>query len=199
MEPTRQGISRAGQSDNWLVSIVIIAALLFAFGLIAEEVVEGEPLAFDRTVMLALRDAANPSIPIEPPWLLEAARDVTSLGSTIVRGIVLFAVVGYLLLDRERAAALLMLGAVLGGVALNHRALSGEREIGIGAKGSVLIVHAATAISTRVRGPEGNSYNLISVAGNRLSVSVMAWFANRGFYESRVLSFQLQDGRWQPA
>lgn len=67
MEPTRQGISRAGQSDNWLVSIVIIAALLFAFGLIAEEVVEGEPLAFDRTVMLALRDAANPSIPIGPP------------------------------------------------------------------------------------------------------------------------------------
>jgi undecaprenyl-diphosphatase len=116
----RQGIARAGHSDSWLaISVLSIAALLFAFGLIAQEVVEGEPLAFDRTVMLAFRDAANPSIPIGPPWLLEAARDVTSLGSTVVLGIILFAVVGYLLLDRKRTAAWLMLGAVLGGVALN--------------------------------------------------------------------------------
>jgi 3',5'-cyclic AMP phosphodiesterase CpdA len=80
-----------------------------------------------------------------------------------------------------------------------HRALSGDREIGIAAKGSVLILHAGTAISTRVRGTEGNSYNLIRVAGNRLSVSVMVRYADRGFCEIRVLSFQLQEGRWQPA
>jgi undecaprenyl-diphosphatase len=116
----QQGLSRAGQSEGWLlVSILIIAVLLFAFGLIAEEVVEGEPLAFDRAVMLAFRDAANPSKPIGPPWLLEAARDVTSLGSIIVLGIILIAVVGYLLLDGERTTAWLMLGAVLGGVGLN--------------------------------------------------------------------------------
>jgi 3',5'-cyclic AMP phosphodiesterase CpdA len=81
----------------------------------------------------------------------------------------------------------------------HHRALSGDREIGLGAKGSVLILHAGTAISTRVRGTEGNSYNLIRVAGDRLSVSVMARYADRGFCESRVLSFQLQEGRWRPA
>jgi undecaprenyl-diphosphatase len=116
----RQGLARAGYSDSWLLaSILIIAVLLFAFGLIAEEIVEGEPLAFDRTVMLAFRDAANPSMPIGPPWLQEAARDVTGLGSTIVLGIILFATVGYLLLDRERTAAWLMLGAVLSGAALN--------------------------------------------------------------------------------
>jgi hypothetical protein len=61
MELMRQGITRAGHSEGWLVfSILIIAALLFAFGLIAQEVAEGEPIAFDRTVMLAFRDAANP-------------------------------------------------------------------------------------------------------------------------------------------
>jgi undecaprenyl-diphosphatase len=98
----------------------MIAVLLLVFGLIAEEVVEGEPLVFDRTIMLAFRDAADPSRPIGPPWLLETARDITGLGSTIVLGIILFAVVGYLLLDRERTAAWLMLGAVLGGVALNE-------------------------------------------------------------------------------
>jgi undecaprenyl-diphosphatase len=111
---------RAGRSESWfLISILVIAALLFAFGLIAQEVVEGEPIAFDRTVMLAFRDAAIPNTPIGPPWLLEAARDVTSLGSTIVLGIILLAAVGYLLLDRKPAAAWLMAGAVLGGVALN--------------------------------------------------------------------------------
>ena len=49
-----------------------------------------------------------------------AARDVTALGSTIVLGIVLFAVVGYMFIARKRAEAWLMLGAVLGGVALNN-------------------------------------------------------------------------------
>jgi undecaprenyl-diphosphatase len=118
MQPTGHQTARA--SDTWLlISILAIAALLFVFGLIAGEVVEGKPLAFDRAVLLAFRDTANASVPIGPPWLREAARDVTSLGSTIVLGIILFAVVGYLLLDRKRAAAWLMLGAVLGGVALN--------------------------------------------------------------------------------
>ena len=116
----KHGIARAWRPENrLLISVLAIAALLFAFGLIAQEVVEGEPLGFDRTVMLAFRGAANPSVPVGPPWLLEAARDVTSLGSTIVLGILLFVVVGYLLLDGERTAAWLMLGAVLGGAALN--------------------------------------------------------------------------------
>jgi 3',5'-cyclic AMP phosphodiesterase CpdA len=81
----------------------------------------------------------------------------------------------------------------------HHRALSGDRDIGIGAKGSVLIVHAGTAISTRVRGNEGNSYNLIRVTGERLSISVMTRIAGRGFCEGRLLSFQLQQDRWQRA
>jgi undecaprenyl-diphosphatase len=114
-----QGTARAEHSSWPLIFILTIAALLFAFGLIAQEVVEGEPLAFDRALLLAFRDSTNPSVPIGPSWLLETARDVTSLGSTIVLGLILFAVVGYLLLDRKRAAAWLMLGAVLGGVALN--------------------------------------------------------------------------------
>jgi 3',5'-cyclic AMP phosphodiesterase CpdA len=81
----------------------------------------------------------------------------------------------------------------------HHRALSGDQDIGIGAKGSVLIVHAGTAISTRVRGNEGNSYNLIRVTGERLSISVMTRIAGRGFCEGRLLSFQLQQDRWQRA
>jgi undecaprenyl-diphosphatase len=102
-----------------VVSLLTIAALLFVFGLIAQEVVEGEPLTFDRALMLALRNPADPSAPIGPPWMTETARDLTSLGSVVVLGLILIAVVGYLLLAGKRAAAWLMLGAVVGGVRPN--------------------------------------------------------------------------------
>src|SRR6202022_982348 len=108
-------------SETWLlISILTIAVLLFAFGLVAQEVSEGEPLTFDQNVMLALRNPANPSVPVGPTWLREMARDITSLGSTIVLGIITFAVVGYLFLARRPAVAWLMLGTVLGGGALNN-------------------------------------------------------------------------------
>jgi undecaprenyl-diphosphatase len=116
-----QRILSAWRSESSLLrSVLVIAVLLITFSLIAEEVMEGEPLAFDRTVLLAFRQPSNPSVPIGPPSLQEAARDVTALGSTIVLGIVLFAVVGYMFIARKRAEAWLMLGAVLGGVALNN-------------------------------------------------------------------------------
>jgi undecaprenyl-diphosphatase len=121
MRLMKQRVETASRPETRLLTSVLgVAAFLFTFGLIAQEVVEGEPLGFDRAVLLAFRDAADPSSPLGPPWLQEAARDVTSLGSTIVLGAILFAVVGYLLLDRKRTAAWLMLGAVLGGVGLNE-------------------------------------------------------------------------------
>ena len=97
-----------------------IAIPVFAFGAIAEDIVEDEPFAFDRTILLALRAPGNPATPIGPAWLPEAARDVTSLGSTTVLGLLLFSLAGYLLLERRRAAAGLILGAVTSGVVLNN-------------------------------------------------------------------------------
>src|ERR1700732_3362216 len=115
-----QPIAKLSQAETRLfASILTIAALLLAFGLLAEEGIEGETLPFDRNLLLAVRQAGNPGVPIGPPWLPEAARDISALGSTIVLGILLLAVVGYLLLTRRRAAAWLMLGAVSSGVALN--------------------------------------------------------------------------------
>lgn len=100
-------------------ALVLIAGLLFAFGFIAQEVVRGQTLAFDHKVILTLRSSADPSVPIGPAWLPEAARDVTSLGSMVVLGIVTLAVVGYLFLSGKSAFAWLMLIAVVGGIALS--------------------------------------------------------------------------------
>lgn len=102
-----------------LLSILATAFFLFAFGFVAQEVAGGKTSAFDRQVILALRDPADPSVPLGPTWLQEAARDVTSLGSIIVLAIITLAVVGYLFLARKRVAAWPMLIAVFGGIALN--------------------------------------------------------------------------------
>jgi undecaprenyl-diphosphatase len=99
--------------------VLAIAGLLFAFGFIAQEVVKGKTLAFDREVMLALRSSADPRVPIGPTWLPEAARDLTSLGSIIVLVIITLAVVGYLFLAGRSAVAWLTLIAVFGGIVLS--------------------------------------------------------------------------------
>ncbi|MFL6306126.1 MAG: phosphatase PAP2 family protein [Candidatus Sulfotelmatobacter sp.] len=80
---------------------------------------EGSTLAFDHYVILAFRSAGTPADPLGPPWVQGAARDITALGSFAVLAIVLSVVVGYLLLSHKRAAALLVLAAVVGGVAVN--------------------------------------------------------------------------------
>src|SRR5262249_38026720 len=56
----------------------------------------------------------------------------------------------------------------------HHRALSGHIA-DIGAAGSVLVVHAGTAVSTRLRHGEPNSYNLVRIDGERVSVHGMGW------------------------
>jgi undecaprenyl-diphosphatase len=103
-----------------LVSISTLACLLFAFGVIAQNVVAGRSSALDRRIIIALRDPTNPSAPIGPAWLQEAARDLTSLGSIIVLAIITLTFSGYLFLARKSAAAWLMIVAVCGGIAFNE-------------------------------------------------------------------------------
>jgi undecaprenyl-diphosphatase len=107
--------------ELWLLGGVFLAGLLLlAFGHIAEEVLEGDATRFDQTVLLALRSPADPADQLGPAWLEEAARDITSLGSYAVLGIIFFAVIAYLLLTKRRAAALWVAASVGGGVLLSN-------------------------------------------------------------------------------
>ena len=107
--------------EIWLLgTVLLIAALLLVFSGIAEEVSKGASAAFDRAVLLSLRNPSNIADPIGPAWVEEAARDVTSLGSVIVVFMLSGAYIGYLLLAGRRAPALLMLVSVSGGLALNN-------------------------------------------------------------------------------
>ena len=109
---------KASVTLSTLITVVTIAFLVLIFGLIAQEVVGGEPSAFERRLILLLRDPANPSVPIGPGWLQEVARDLTSLGSIVVLVIATLAAVGYLFFSRQPISAWLLLVAVSGGIAL---------------------------------------------------------------------------------
>jgi undecaprenyl-diphosphatase len=99
-----------------LAAIALAAASLVLFGELADEVLEGETHAFDETVLLALRSAADPSDPIGPAWLEEQMRDVTALGSLGVLSLVSLAAVGFLILQGKRRTAALVVVAVGGGM-----------------------------------------------------------------------------------
>ncbi|AWB08628.1 phosphoesterase (plasmid) [Azospirillum humicireducens] len=102
-----------------LVGMSVIAGLLFGFVELAGKVMEGETSAFDKRLLLALRDPLNPDQPGGPWWLARMARDITSLGSTTILTIVTVATLGFLLLLHKRAAALLVLVSVGGGGTLS--------------------------------------------------------------------------------
>jgi undecaprenyl-diphosphatase len=103
------------------VLLAILAGALAVLGFVelADAVLEGETLGLDRRILLMLRDQADLARPIGPPWLPATARDITSLGSYAVLGLASGAVVGFLLLLRKRASAVLVAACVIGGVALS--------------------------------------------------------------------------------
>jgi undecaprenyl-diphosphatase len=98
-----------------LIALVGFAAGAWAFGTIADEVMEGDTQTFDRAVLLAMRRADNLA-PIGPLALQEAARDITGLGGLAALSFLTLAVSSFLLLDGKRRMALFVLCSVASGL-----------------------------------------------------------------------------------
>lgn len=101
-----------------LLSLLLAAAALFAFLRLASEVGEGDTMAFDRSILLALRASADRAVPIGPHWLAEAMTDITAFGSTTGLLIVTAAALGYLLISGRPRTASFILVATGGGAAI---------------------------------------------------------------------------------
>jgi undecaprenyl-diphosphatase len=102
-----------------LLSAVVVLLLLFTASKLASEVLEGETQQFDKQILVALRDPANPSQPIGPRWLISGALDITALGSATVLTLTVLAVAGFLLLQGMWRTAIFVAVASLGGWFLN--------------------------------------------------------------------------------
>ncbi len=102
-----------------LLAGLIIAGGLWGFVELMERARETLPHGFDTEILLAFRQAGQPGIPIGPPWLEGAVRDITSLGSASVLVLITTAAILYLLLIRRPGTALLVFVAVAGGQVLS--------------------------------------------------------------------------------
>jgi undecaprenyl-diphosphatase len=127
----------------FLAALFIAVGLVLAFGQIAEEMLEGDSVAFDRKILFALRDPADLSNPLGPPWLEEAARDITALGSYTVLCLVVGAAAIYLAMTRKRGAALWLVASVIAGATL-----STLLKIGFDRPRPDLVVHAARVFTS---------------------------------------------------
>lgn len=94
---------------------------------------------------------------------------------------------GLELVHRSRPALLAIseagVNALLSGH--HHRASSGAISIGTDAGHSILVVHAGTAISTRTRDADANTYNLLRVDADLVEIVIMSWAKESGFKPAR--------------
>jgi undecaprenyl-diphosphatase len=98
-----------------LLAVAGVAAGVWIFAALAGEVIEGDTQAFDRTVLLALRQPGTLA-PLGPPAVQDAARDITALGGVAVLALVTGIAAGFLLLDGKRHMALFLCGSVVSGL-----------------------------------------------------------------------------------
>ena len=108
----RLGLTEAGP----LITLSVVGLLGWGFIELAGEVSEGSTLAFDRRLLLSLRNPADVADPLGPGWLEESARDITGLGGHVILGLITLATIAYLFMTRRRGAALLVLASVGGGM-----------------------------------------------------------------------------------
>jgi undecaprenyl-diphosphatase len=112
---------RGGRREFVILAVLFICAggLLVFLGIV-NEAMEGDARRLDRALLLALRGAADPGDPVGPRWLELAMRDLTALGGYPVIVTIAVLAVGFLAILRDRAAVLLVLAALVGGILLNE-------------------------------------------------------------------------------
>ncbi len=102
-----------------LAGALAVTTLALLFIQLTGAVLEGQTQQLDERILLSLRKADNPALPVGPRWLRIAALDLTALGGATVLGLAVAAVVGFMLLHRLYRNAAFVLLASGGGWVLN--------------------------------------------------------------------------------
>ena len=146
-----------------LVGVAVIGAALLAFVALASEMIEGDLHAFDTAILLSLRTPGDLSQPIGGSQMETAMRDLTALGGVSVLTLMTVVVLAYLVLRRQRAAALLLGVAIAGGLLLSSLA-----KTGFSRPRPDLVPHGVEALTASF--PSGHS---MMAAVTYLSLAVM--------------------------
>src|SRR5215216_3487112 len=94
-----------------LIVLAVCAASLWGFIKTADAVFTNETQGFDRWMLSALRDPANPADPIGPLWVEEMARDVSALGGFTWITFATATIAIYLWIDDKTRMAILLIVA----------------------------------------------------------------------------------------
>lgn len=136
---------------GYYAAAALAAATLLLVGLGAL-VARGQPFAFDRAIMLAMRESQDMRIPEGPMWLKQAMLDVTALGGETVLVVAVLATTGFLALGRRW----LTLGLVLGGTISGSLLVAMFKDM-VGRARPVLIDHLVDVWSASF--PSGHAAN----------------------------------------
>ena len=115
----RRTLHRARTEIAGLAALLVIALGVLSFIELADEMTEAEGRAFDQMILSALRPGGGIE-PWGPWWLPEAAADLTSLGGISVLGLFATLAVLFLVLQRKRLSAVMLVFGLVGGVALSE-------------------------------------------------------------------------------
>ena len=77
-----------------------------------------------------------------------------------------------------------------------HRTYAQSARDMVDTAGSALVIQAGTATSTRLRGDEMQSFNMISLAPGRVELQVQRWDGN-AFVPGRPTLFECAEGNWR--
>lgn len=128
------------------------SALCWAgFAFVAWAVATGRSGPIDDAGLLFWRRGAE-LVPAGPTWLLEAVRDLTSLGGVLLRNLVLVGVIAALLFLRLRREAVLLAGTVAGGWIVNSLV-----KAAVGRPRPLIVPHLTEAGGQSF--PSGHSFN----------------------------------------
>jgi undecaprenyl-diphosphatase len=109
-------IFRAAPRELQLLALFFVVALLaWGLALLVASLEYPRIQRFDERVLLLLRRPGDLAVPVGPTWLLNAARDLSALGSTTVLTFMVVSVAGYLLLERRMGMLGFVLAATCGG------------------------------------------------------------------------------------
>jgi undecaprenyl-diphosphatase len=153
-----------------VASMLVVCGLLWFFADFTEDVLARDTHAFDRALLMALREEGAPEDPIGPSWMHEVARDVTALGGYAVLSMLTIAVIGYLWIRRKPRTSLVLVAGVAGAFAASHL-LKGIFDL----PRPDLVPHLAQVYTASF--PSGHA---ASAAGAYLTIGMMLARVHRG-------------------
>jgi undecaprenyl-diphosphatase len=101
-----------------VTALFVVALGVMTFVEVADDMTGADGQAFDQAVLTWMQPVAGE--PRGPWWLQEAAADLTSLGGISVLGLFAVIAITFLLIQRKRLSALLLVLGLAGGVALSE-------------------------------------------------------------------------------